>query len=221
MRKAVQIQNAIANLFPELALEADQLEAIDRFLAGLLHWNKKVNLTAIRDFDGLVTKHLLDSLAPLGLCARGGLECRITGKGVDLGSGAGLPGIIIALMLPQVEVTSLEKVKKKVAFQTWAKAEIGIKNFKAQARRFDEVAGGDQDFVLARALAEMDLLLGWADHFLRPGGLAWLWKGQGFETEWEGVKPELKEQFTLVESASYQLDQSRGGRIVVFKKASD
>ena len=124
-------------------------------------------------------------------------------------------------MLPQVEVVSVEKVAKKVAFQTWAKAELGLTNFTAWSKRFEELGGQSVDFIIARALAEMADLLHWADLFLRPEGLLWAWKGQGFDQEWARCPQALQARFERVEDQTYQIGPDLGGRLLVFKKLAN
>lgn len=219
MRKKDQIAEAIKKVFPHLALSEPVFDGLEAYLAELERWNAKINLTAVKGFEAQLNKHLLDSLAGLDLASR--LSRPFSGKALDLGSGAGLPGMIIALGEPNVEVHSIEAVGKKSSFQETTRLKLGLKNFSAQACRYEDWAQGRQgayDCLVARALASMDELLRWADHFLKPGGAAWLWKGEGFEAEWALVDPALKARFDPPEPHVYELLGGLGGRIVILTK---
>ncbi|HLW73799.1 MAG TPA: 16S rRNA (guanine(527)-N(7))-methyltransferase RsmG, partial [Gammaproteobacteria bacterium] len=98
-----------------------------RFVELLLHWNQAYNLTAVRDPDEMLTKHVLDSLAVLPFVQAGPVE--------DVGSGAGLPGIPLAVALPGMRFTLLDSNGKKTRFMTHAAVELGLKNVEVvQAR---------------------------------------------------------------------------------------
>lgn len=101
------------------------------FAALLLKWNRTYNLTAIRDPEQIVTHHLLDSLAVLPHLA--GVATL-----ADVGSGGGLPGIPLALVRPDLTVTSVETVSKKASFQQQAKIELGLANFTPRCLRVEQ-----------------------------------------------------------------------------------
>src|SRR5437870_6832970 len=99
-----------------LKLDAEQLKLLGRHVDLLLKWNKSINLTAITDPAEVVEKHVIDSLALAPLVPKGSL--------LDAGSGAGFPGIPLAIALPELEVTLVDSVQKKVAFLKNALAEL-------------------------------------------------------------------------------------------------
>lgn len=122
----------------------DKLRA---YLALLSKWNRTYNLTAIREPGQMVTHHVLDSLAVL--------PCLGDAKTVvDVGSGAGLPGLILAACRPDLRVTSVEAVQKKVAFQQQAKIELGLANASIHGGRV-ETLRGSFDAAISRAFAEL------------------------------------------------------------------
>ena len=125
---------------------ADRLSA---YLALLQKWNRVYNLTAIRDEADMVTHHLLDSLAvvpyvaPLSTLA-------------DVGSGAGLPGLVMAMALPHLQVISIEAVQKKAAFQQQVKIELGLDNVTVVAGRVESFSSvRPVDAVISRAFADL------------------------------------------------------------------
>lgn len=142
------------------------MDKLGRFADRLLAWNRKVNLTAITDPAELAEKHLVDSLALVP-------EVRGAATLLDIGSGAGLPGIPLAIALPSLSVTCCDAVAKKVAFVKAVSAELDL-----QVRGVAARAGGDPEreglplaeVVVSRAFAEPVRWLPLARHYLAPGG---------------------------------------------------
>jgi 16S rRNA (guanine527-N7)-methyltransferase len=149
-----------------LALEDGASEKLERYADRLLAWNRKVNLTAITDPEELAEKHLLDSLA---------LVPDATGAAtlLDVGSGAGLPGIPLAIALPSLDVTCCDSVAKKVAFVKTVAAELGlrVRGVAARAGGEPEVEGLPRaEVVVSRAFADPVRWLPLAARYLAPGG---------------------------------------------------
>ena len=142
---------------------------------GLLKkWNRTYNLTAIRDEAEMVVQHLLDSLSVLPAVQESALAGR---RWADVGSGAGLPGIPLAIARPTLEFTLIETVEKKSAFQRQAKIELGLKNLAVLGGRVEEVAAGGFDAVVSRAFAELADFVRLAGHLPVPGGRLYAMKG--------------------------------------------
>jgi 16S rRNA (guanine527-N7)-methyltransferase len=152
-------------------------EQIARFLALrdlLLEWNARMNLTAITEPRAVLVRHFVDSLTFLVGCdpARRELPQRV----LDVGSGAGLPGLALAIALPQWQITSLEATAKKVRFQEAALTALRLPNAHAFAGRAEERAHdpawrGKCDIVTARALAPLPTLLEWCQPFAKVDGV--------------------------------------------------
>lgn len=154
-----------------LALDAAQQERLLAYLALLLKWNKAYNLTAVRDPLEMVTKHLLDSLALLPHLQDGRL--------LDVGSGAGLPGIPLAIAAPQREVTLLDANSKKTRFLLQAKGELGLYNLSVVHSRVEQYRPERLfDTVTARAFASLAELYQGTAHLLAPGGCLLAMKGE-------------------------------------------
>jgi 16S rRNA (guanine527-N7)-methyltransferase len=155
---------------PGLALTGAQTAALDRYLDLLEKWNRVYNLTAIRDRSRMVTHHLLDSLAALP---------HLRGPHIlDVGSGAGLPGIPIAVAGPSLRVTLLESNHKKSAFLTQAVAELQLANAAVVTERV-EAWQTDQRFdtIVSRAFAELGEFVTLSGRLLAPGGILAAMKG--------------------------------------------
>lgn len=134
-----------------------------RYLALLTKWNRTYNLTAIHDEDRMVTHHLLDSLAVLP-------HLMDVTTLADVGSGAGLPGIPLAICRPDLQVTSIEASQKKVAFQQQAKIELRLANLNVHCGRVEHLKRLF-DAVISRAFAELATFIRQAGH-LSPRLLA-------------------------------------------------
>ncbi|MEW6165814.1 MAG: 16S rRNA (guanine(527)-N(7))-methyltransferase RsmG [Pseudomonadota bacterium] len=170
---------ALGLTLPEGA--ADKLAA---YLALLAKWNKVYNLTAIRAPDEMVTHHLLDSLAVLPVLQKSAPAERRFSL-ADVGSGAGLPGLVLAIARPGWEVASIEAVDKKAAFQRQAKIELGLANVSIHCARVEDI---EQRFdaAISRAFASL------GDYVRVAGHLAdtlWAMKGGYPADEIAGLPP--------------------------------
>src|SRR5690348_15682216 len=156
-----------------LALDGEQLARFDRYRALLLDWNTRVNLTAVTDPAAIATRHFLDSLTCLLA-----LPAEWRGREIsllDVGAGAGFPGLALAIALPAWRVTLLEATGKKVRFLEAVIADLSLPNVMAIVGRAEDAAHqpayrGRFDAVTARALAALPTLLEYCSPFARVGG---------------------------------------------------
>ena len=164
--------SALANGLSEMGLVLDAMTQtrLLQYLDLLEKWNRVYNLTAIRDREQMVSNHLLDSLV---------LAPYITGQQIlDVGSGAGLPGIPLALARPQLEVTLLDSNHKKTAFLRQAAAELALANISVAAERVETWQPARKfDCIVSRAFAELSEFVNLAKHLLVPGGYFAAMKG--------------------------------------------
>jgi 16S rRNA (guanine527-N7)-methyltransferase len=153
-----------------LALGAAQVERFGRYLDLLEKWNRVYNLTAIRSRERMVTHHLLDSLAILP---------HVQGPRVlDVGSGAGLPGIPLAIANGDLQVTLLDANQKKAAFLRQAVAELGLKNAAVEPERVESWRTGARfETIVSRAFSEVGELVAASGRLLAPGGIIAAMKG--------------------------------------------
>lgn len=153
-----------------LDLDAGQRDRLGRYLALLEKWNRVYNLTAIRERERMVTHHLLDSLA-IAAYVR-------APRVLDVGSGAGLPGIALAIARPDLEVTLLDANRKKAAFMQQAIAELALPNAEVAAVRVESWETGLRfDTIVSRAFAELAELVAGSIRLLAPGGVIAAMKG--------------------------------------------
>ena len=164
-----QIQAAIDDLEQELPANAADRFAV--LLSELDKWNRKVNLTAIRDGGEMVTGHLLDSLV-----ARPFLE---GGRVLDVGTGAGFPGLPLAIAEPQRQFVLIDSNNKKIQFVQHVAGLLGIDNVNAVKARTEDYAPGERfDTVVARAVAALPRLIEIAGHHVGEGGVFVALKGR-------------------------------------------
>ncbi|HOX71493.1 MAG: 16S rRNA (guanine(527)-N(7))-methyltransferase RsmG [Dokdonella sp.] len=148
----------------KLELDASTIEQLLDYVDLLVRWNAAYNLTAVRDAGEMVTRHLLDSLAVLPFVAGRSL--------VDLGTGAGLPGIPLALARPDLEVCLVDSNGKKTRFLREAVRQLRLKRTRVEESRVEAVRG-EFDCVSARAFATLDDMLTLGGHLLAADG-RWL-----------------------------------------------
>jgi 16S rRNA (guanine527-N7)-methyltransferase len=148
----------------------EQIARLERYLALLEKWNRVYNLTAIREPERMVTHHLLDSLAILS---------HVHGPRVlDVGSGAGLPGIPLAIASPALAVTLLDSSDKKTAFLRQAVADLGLANATVVTARVESWETDARfDTIASRAFADLGEFVSAAARLLAPGGTIAAMKG--------------------------------------------
>jgi 16S rRNA (guanine527-N7)-methyltransferase len=161
----------------DLDLSDTQTDKLLDYVALLAKWNAVYNLTAIRDPRQMLIQHILDSLS---------IVPHLVGLGassvLDVGSGGGLPGIVLAIVLPDWTVTLNDIVHKKTAFQAQAKAELGLANLSVVTGRVETLQPGTEvparfDVIVSRAFAELADFVTLARHLVADGGAIWAMKG--------------------------------------------
>jgi 16S rRNA (guanine527-N7)-methyltransferase len=154
-----------------LKIDAPVQQDLLRYLELLRKWNKVYNLTAIRDAEQMLSHHLLDSLSIVPF-VRGP-------RVLDMGCGAGLPGIPLALARPDLQVVMMDANAKKTRFVQQAITELNLDNAEAvHARAEDYTAPGGFDTVTSRAFSSLDDFLGLAAPYLQKGGQLLAMKGR-------------------------------------------
>ncbi|NLG36812.1 MAG: 16S rRNA (guanine(527)-N(7))-methyltransferase RsmG [Clostridiales bacterium] len=172
----------------ELTLTDAQIDALVGYSAHLLDANARMNLTAVTDPSDFARRHLLDSLCPPAL--------RSIPEGaaiIDVGTGAGFPGIPLAIARPDLRVTLVDARRKKIEFVGEAIAALRITNAEALWGRAEDLAHDPchretYDAALARALAALPVLSEYLLPFVRAGGAMLAWKGAAAEVELEAAR---------------------------------
>lgn len=181
---AAELRLALAEIGRTLALDLTetQLDTLMAYLALLLRWNATYNLTAVRDPAQMLTQHLADCLAVIGPLRRhsAATQCR---RILDVGSGGGLPGIVIAALHPGVQVNCVDTVGKKAAFIRQAAGELRLKNLFAEHARVEQLKAAPFDVIVSRAFASLGDFTRLTRQHLAPQGVWVAMKGKTPDAE--------------------------------------
>ncbi len=169
-----------------LTLTADQIEQLLNFIKLIEKWNKAYNLTAIRNREDMVRLHLLDSLA---------IAPYITGKrAIDIGTGAGLPGIPLAITLPETEFALLDSNAKKTRFVQQVVLELKLKNVSVCHHRAEDYYPEQAfDQIITRAFTNLPDMVQLTGHMLSKEGVLFAMKGKMLEPEMD----QLSSQYSV------------------------
>ncbi len=197
-----QLENGIAGL--QLTLPDAAIAQLLQYLELLTKWNRAYNLTAVRDPAEMVSRHLLDSLAVMPYVH--GDHC------ADVGSGAGLPGIPLAIALPQKQFTLIDSNGKKIRFIAQAIAELGLKNVRAVQCRIESLQPEHAyDVVLSRAFATLADMAQGCEHVLTAQGVMLAMKGMYPQQELS----ELPERFKVDACHALKIPNEEGQRHLI------
>ena len=194
-----QLQQALSEL--KLQLSDEQQLQLLYYLQQLLFWNKAYNLTAIKDDQQALIKHIFDSLSIVPFLPAGDL--------LDIGTGAGLPAVMVAICQPQRAVTALDSNQKKIRFIKQVASELGLKNLTPVASRIEAHVGTYQ-VITSRAFASLVDFVTHSQSKLADNGIICAMKGvepvdeiQALQNEWQIntqvlIVPELHESRHLI-----------------------
>jgi len=176
-----------------LGLSSEQIAAFEIYYHELVAWNERANLTSITDYEEVQIKHFLDSLSCLQVLA----DCPEEISCIDIGSGAGFPGLPIKIVRPEIRLALLEATGKKADFLEHVVARLGLTQVQVLRARAEEL-GQDAEYresfevALARAVADLAVLVEYALPLLGPDGIFVAQKGSEVEEEVEASKSALK-----------------------------
>ncbi|WP_245929448.1 16S rRNA (guanine(527)-N(7))-methyltransferase RsmG [Agarilytica rhodophyticola] len=174
-------------------LESSKISLLLDYLELLIKWNSAYNLSAIRDPEQMLYKHLLDSLSVAPF-----VEGSLAKHFIDVGTGAGLPGIPLAICYEDKQFTLLDSAGKKTRFLQQVVHTLGLKNVKVVNTRVESyVPEQGYDVVISRAFASLTDMIQWCKHLLTPDGQFWAMKGVFPQDELSDV-----EKHYMVESCS-------------------
>lgn len=197
-----------------IALNDDQIESFIAFYKFLIETNKKFNLTRIVSEEEYVEKHVLDSLSALPY-----IEAGVTI--VDVGSGGGFPGIPLKIARPDLKITMIDSVSKKVDFLNEAIEILGLENAIAVHARAEDFAQEHReafDVCVSRAVAPLSTLLEYCSPLTKIGGKVIAYKGSSAEEELNAARKAIEVfGLELGTKHSYQI-QERNNNLLIFKK---
>lgn len=191
-----QLQAKLATGLEQMGLQLtqQQQQKLLEYVALIYKWNQVHNLTAVRDPLEMVTLHILDSLSLLPFLNGPFVDGK---RLLDVGAGAGLPSIPLAICLPELQVTAIDAVQKKVSFMRQAKAQLGLNNFQVIHGRIEQQKVPSKDMpekfelITSRAFSEIGLFVKLTKHLLAEGGQWLAMKGVIPQHEFEksGIRP--------------------------------
>ena len=173
----------------DIQLSDKQIKQFERYFELLVEWNEKINLTAITEKNEVYLKHFYDSIAPI-------LYGLITDQPVsilDIGAGAGFPSLPMKIIFPELKVTIIDSLNKRINFLSLLTEELGLENvtlLHGRAEDFGRDANyrGTFDFVTARAVARLSVLTEFTIPFLKKNGILLSLKAAQFEEELNDAK---------------------------------
>lgn len=193
--------------FAELGREAprDQLDQLEALVDLLSQWASRINLTGHRDPEEMTVRLVLDAVALRYSIPELGFAAKLA----DLGSGAGFPGLPIAILCPALEVRLIESRLKRNHFQREVRRRLGLGRVEPLLGRADELEPAPSDVVVAQAMAQPAQALEWMNRWARPGGLLVLPASEG------ASKPEVGDLVAeLLEQRRYRVPISRTERLI-------
>ena len=196
-------------LLEEFGLSIDKISKFERYLKLLLQWNEKFNLTAITDVDEIEEKHFIDSIE---LVKYFDVKNKTL---LDVGSGAGFPGIPLAIVEPTLRITLLESNGKRVSFLNEVKKELDLENVEIIQGRAEELGTREKyDIVTARAVKELNVLLEICFYLVKVGGYFIAYKSSGVDEEILNAKRAFKVlQIDEYKKLEYCLPKSKNSRV--------
>ena len=162
-------------------LQEEQLEQFFTYKELLIEWNKKMNLTAIEQEEDIITKHFIDSLSIASYIPD-------TAKGIDIGTGAGFPGIPLKILKKDLSITLLDSLNKRITFLEEVIRNLSLENIQAVHARAEELAHKEEyreqyDIAVSRAVAPMHTLLEYMLPYVKIGGKCICMKGPNLQEE--------------------------------------
>ena len=147
-----------------ISLESEKQEKLLDYLSLLNKWNAVYNLTAVREPEKMVVQHLLDSLAVVP-------EFEQARNVLDVGSGGGLPGMVLGIVYPEIQVSLIDKVQKKGAFLNQVKAELGLQNVSVYTGPVESLeTDASFDVITSRAFSDLKTFVDLSEHLLEQEG---------------------------------------------------
>lgn len=200
-----------------------QKNQFQRYFELLVEWNEKINLTAITEENEVYLKHFYDSIAPV-------LQKKITNESLtllDIGAGAGFPSLPMKILCPEIEVTIIDSLNKRINFLTLLSEELGLTGvhfYHGRAEEFgqDKHFRAQFDIVTARAVARMQVLSELTIPFLKIGGQLIALKAAAAEDELADAKNALALLFSkVIDTYNYDLPNGDGRNITIVEKKKE
>lgn len=193
-------------------LTEEKLEKLNKFYNLLIEWNKKINLTRIEEEEEVYLKHFYDSLTIAKAVDLSEIKTLC-----DIGTGAGFPGIVLKIFYPNLKITLIDSLKKRVNYLNEIIKDIGIDNIEAIHVRGEDYKG-QYDVVTSRAVANIEKLLGYTMHLVSPTGIFIAMKGDIEKELTPDVKKKIEKKYKIEKIEKFLLPKENSNRSLVVIK---
>lgn len=204
----------------EIKLDGESIERFDTYFNLLTEWNNKINLTAITDPMGVAVKHFADSLSVLKYA-----DITDGAKVIDVGTGAGFPGIPLLIFNNKIKLTLLDSLNKRLVFLQCVLDELGLSAEVIHSRAEDGARKPElresYDFAVSRAVAGLDILSEYCLPYVKRNGVFVAMKGFDCDEELENAKPMIKTLGGKISSVDkFNLSDGSGRAVIQVKKVN-
>ena len=193
-------------------LTEEKLEKLNKFYNLLIEWNKKINLTRIEEEEEVYLKHFYDSLTIAKAVDLSEIKTLC-----DIGTGAGFPGIVLKIFYPNLKITLIDSLKKRVNYLNEIIKDLGIDNIEAIHVRGEDYKG-QYDVVTSRAVANIEKLLGYTMHLVSPTGIFIAMKGDIEKELTPDVKKKIEKKYKIEKIEKFPLPKENSNRSLVVIK---
>ena len=193
-------------------LTEEKLEKLNKFYNLLIEWNKKINLTRIEEEEEVYLKHFYDSLTIAKAVDLSEIKTLC-----DIGTGAGFPGIVLKIFYPNLKITLIDSLKKRVNYLNEIIKDLGIDNIEAIHVRREDYKG-QYDVVTSRAVANIEKLLGYTMHLVSPTGIFIAMKGDIEKELTPDVKKKIEKKYKIEKIEKFLLPKENSNRSLVVIK---
>lgn len=211
----------------QIGLSSEQTDRLLSYYSMLIDRNTVMNLTAITEFDEVIRKHFTDSLAPVSQPETKQLFTEKNVSMLDLGTGAGFPGLPLAIALPDARITLADSLQKRTRFLQEVVDELKLTNVRVINGRAEDLGKSTEhrekyDIVVSRAVADLCILCEYCVPFVKTGGVFAAWKGPGAYEEIKEAQNALQIlNSSVIRTIPYILPDTEGERNIVIIKKED
>lgn len=193
-------------------LTEEKLKKLNKFYNLLIEWNKKINLTRIEKEDEVYLKHFYDSLTIAKVVDLSEIKTLC-----DIGTGAGFPGIVLKIFYPNLKITLIDSLQKRVNYLNEIIKDLGLDNIEAIHVRGEDYKG-QYDVVTSRAVANIEKLLGYTMHLVSPTGIFVAMKGDIEKELTLDVKKKIEKKYKIEKIEKFLLPKENSNRSLVVIK---
>lgn len=193
-------------------LTEEKLEKLNKFYNLLIEWNKKINLTRIEEEEEVYLKHFYDSLTIAKVVDLSEIKTLC-----DIGTGAGFPGIVLKIFYPNLKITLIDSLQKRVNYLNEIIKDLGLDNIEAIHVRGEDYKG-QYDVVTSRAVANIEKLLGYTMHLVSPTGIFIAMKGDIEKELTPDVKKKIEKKYKIEKIEKFLLPKENSNRSLVVIK---